>query len=233
MPCGANSARSIKTANDSQTLGLDPEVLLRGFRDGLSGGKLTLTDEQIDETLHAFQTMIADRNAKEGEDFLAANKRKPGVKELGSGLQVKVLKKGNGSGKKPTINDNVTVQYRGRLINGKEFDSSYDDNQPITMPVTGFIPGWVERTQLMEVGSKWELYIPADLAYGPTGPEKIGPNSTLIFEIELVDVPKSNSLGRPGQTPLPPPKGRAAEDLKNYSATAGCKPGGAVGCRNR
>ncbi|MBX3708768.1 MAG: FKBP-type peptidyl-prolyl cis-trans isomerase [Gammaproteobacteria bacterium] len=123
------------------------------------------------------------------ESFLEANKSKPGVVILPSGLQYKIIKEGNGSS--PTINDTVTVNYSGTLIDGTEFDSSYKRGEPATFPVSGVIPGWTEALQLMKVGSTWELYIPASLAYGATGaPPVIGPNQTLIFKVELLGINK-------------------------------------------
>ncbi len=128
-----------------------------------------------------------ETNRKEGDAFLAANKSKAGVTTLPDGLQYKVLKEG--SGPKPTANDTVTVNYRGTLVNGKEFDSSYKRGQPVSFPVGGVIKGWTEALQLMPVGSKWELVIPPDLAYGdhPPTPD-IGPGDTLVFEVELLSI---------------------------------------------
>jgi len=129
----------------------------------------------------------AAKNLAAGEAFLAKNKSKPGVVTLSDGLQYKILTKGKGP--KPTTNDVVTVHYAGRLIDGTEFDSSYKRGEPISFPVTGVIPGWVEALQLMPTGSTWELYIPANLAYGEQGaPPSIGPNETLIFKVNLISV---------------------------------------------
>ena len=128
-----------------------------------------------------------EKNKKEGEEFLAKNREKEGVITLESGLQYKVIKEGNGP--TPTVANKVKTHYRGRLIDGTEFDSSYKRGQPATFPVTGVIKGWTEALLLMNVGSKWELYIPYDLAYGEQGrPPKIPPASTLIFEIELLGI---------------------------------------------
>lgn len=125
-----------------------------------------------------------------GEAFLSTNKAKPGVVTLPDGLQYKIITEGKGE--KPTINDVVTVNYAGKLINGKEFDSSYKRGEPATFPVSGVIPGWTEALQLMPAGSTWELYIPASLAYGEQGaPPSIGPNETLIFKVQLISVKKS------------------------------------------
>jgi FKBP-type peptidyl-prolyl cis-trans isomerase FklB len=136
----------------------------------------------------AKQAEVAKKNKAEGEAFLAENKKKEGVKTLPSGLQYKVIKAG--TGKKPKSTDTVTAHYRGTLINGTEFDSSYKRGQPATFPVSGgMIPGWTEALQLMEEGAKWQLFIPSNLAYGEKGAGRdIGPNATLIFEIELVSI---------------------------------------------
>jgi FKBP-type peptidyl-prolyl cis-trans isomerase FklB len=131
----------------------------------------------------------AEKNIKAGEEFLAANKVKEGVVTTESGLQYKVIEEG--SGPKPSPTDNVTVHYKGTLINGEEFDSSYKRNQPATFPVNGVIKGWTEALQLMSKGSKWELYIPSEIAYGAQGAGgAIGPNEVLIFEVELLEINK-------------------------------------------
>lgn len=133
------------------------------------------------------QSTTEDKNKTAGDAFLAANKLKPGVVTLPDGLQYKVIK--DGTGPKPTASDTVKVNYAGTLIDGTEFDSSYKRGQPASFPVNGVIPGWTEALQLMKVGSTWELYIPASLAYGANGaPPIIGPNQTLIFKVELLDV---------------------------------------------
>jgi FKBP-type peptidyl-prolyl cis-trans isomerase FklB len=132
----------------------------------------------------------AMKNKLDGEAFLNTNKTKPGVVTLSNGLQYKIITPGTGA--KPTAQDTVTVDYSGTLINGTEFDSSYKRGQPATFPVSGVIQGWTEALQLMNTGSTWELYIPADLAYGEQGaPPSIGPNETLIFKVKLIDVKKS------------------------------------------
>jgi FKBP-type peptidyl-prolyl cis-trans isomerase FklB len=128
----------------------------------------------------------AGTNKKEGDDFLATNKGKEGVVTLPSGLQYKILKAGTGP--KPTASDSVRCNYRGTFINGTEFDSSYKSGQPATFPVTGVIKGWTEALQLMPVGSKWQLFVPADLAYGERGRPGIEPNAALIFEVELLSI---------------------------------------------
>jgi FKBP-type peptidyl-prolyl cis-trans isomerase len=181
-----------------QSVDVDPTILAQGLRDALAGGKTLMTDEEAKATLTTFQTemrkkqeekMKADgeANKKEGDAFLAANRTKEGVVALPSGLQYKILKAGTGP--KPTATDSVVCNYKGTLINGKEFDSSYKRGQPATFPVGQVIKGWTEALQLMPVGSKWQLFVPAALAYGDrgAGPD-IGPNSTLIFEVELLSI---------------------------------------------
>lgn len=177
---------------------VDPALVSRGLRDAISGGKTAMTEDEMRAALTQLRTVVqgaqqAKAHAegasarKEGEDFLAANKTKEGVQTLPDGLQYKILQAGNGP--KPTANDTVTVNYRGTLINGKEFDSSYKRGQPIAFPVGGVIKGWTEALQLMPVGSKWQLYIPSDLAYGDQGAgADIGPGQTLIFDVELLAI---------------------------------------------
>jgi FKBP-type peptidyl-prolyl cis-trans isomerase FklB len=180
-----------------QSVPIDPAILARGLRDGLAGGKTLLTDDEAQAALKAMQDEIrakqqakvqeaAGANKKEGEAFLAANKGKDGVVTLASGLQYKILKEGTGP--KPAATDSVVCNYRGTLINGKEFDSSYKRGQPATFAVTGVIKGWTEALQLMPVGSKWQLFVPSDLAYGASGRNPIEPNATLIFEVELLSI---------------------------------------------
>jgi FKBP-type peptidyl-prolyl cis-trans isomerase FklB len=177
-----------------QALEVDPELVSRGFRDALSGGKALMTDQEIRDTIAAFQKEMTAKqeergkmNKKEGEAFLAENKKKEGIKTLPSGLQYKVIKAG--SGKKPKLTDTVTTHYRGMLIDGTEFDSSYKRNAPASFPVNGVIPGWTEALQLMEESAKWQLFVPSNLAYGERGAgATIGPNATLIFEVELISI---------------------------------------------
>jgi FKBP-type peptidyl-prolyl cis-trans isomerase FklB len=174
---------------------VDPDILFKGIKDALSGGKHAMTDQEIKDTIVSLQKDMqtkqqartktaGEKNKKEGEAFLAENKKKEGVMSLPSGLQYKILKKG--TGKSPKATDSVTVNYRGTLIDGTEFDSSYKRGQPATFPVNGVIPGWTEALQLMKEGDKWQLFIPSNLAYGERGTGgPIGPNATLIFEVEL------------------------------------------------
>jgi len=178
-----------------QPIDIDVTPFLQGMRDALEKRKSQLTDDEIKAALAQLQSqattkaeaenkILGEANLKQGEEFLAGNKTKPGVVALPSGLQYKVITAGTGP--KPTAADTVVCDYRGTLINGKEFDSSYKRGQPASFPVGGVIKGWTEALQMMSVGSKWELFIPPDLAYGArgAGPD-IGPNSTLIFEVEL------------------------------------------------
>jgi FKBP-type peptidyl-prolyl cis-trans isomerase FklB len=170
-----------------QSVDVDPNILVRGIQDALSGAKPLLSKEEIQETMVAFQKEMADKQKQRGEAFLSENKKKEGVKTLPSGLQYKVVKAG--TGKKPKVNDTVTVNYRGTLIDGTEFDSSFRRGQPATFQVSGVIPGWTEAMQLMAEGAKWQLFIPPNLAYGERGAGGlIGPNATLIFEVELISV---------------------------------------------
>jgi len=177
-----------------QSIDIDPNILGKGVKDALSGSQPLLTEQEIREATMAFQKEmmakqeeVAKKNKKEGEAFLAENKKKEGVKTLPSGLQYKVIKAG--TGKKPKVTDTVTTNYRGTLINGTEFDSSYRRGQPVSFQVNGVIPGWTEALQLMEEGAKWQLFIPSNLAYGERGAGRdIGPNATLIFEIELLSI---------------------------------------------
>ncbi len=177
---------------------VDIDALVKGLKDALAGGKMLMTEQEQRETLIAFQKEFqakqqekmkaeAEKNKKEGEAFLAENKKKPGVKTLPSGLQYKVITEGKGASPKET--DTVTVNYRGTLIDGTEFDSSYKRKEPATFPVKGVIKGWTEALQLMKEGAKWQLFIPPNLAYGERGAGgTIGPNATLIFEVELLKI---------------------------------------------
>jgi FKBP-type peptidyl-prolyl cis-trans isomerase FklB len=179
---------------------LDSKALAAGIADGLSGAKPALSEDEIRKVLADFQTQMrnraaavaqktADDNKKKGEAFLADNKKQKGVVVLPSGLQYKVIKEGKGA--KPKATDTVSVHYRGTLTDGTEFDSSIKRGEPAEFPVNQVIKGWTEALQLMPVGSKWQLVIPSDLAYGPQGAgAEIGPNSTLVFDVELLEIKK-------------------------------------------
>lgn len=183
-----------------QSVDIDPELVANGIKDALSGAKPMMTEKEIEETMMGFQKalmakqsekakVIGEKNKIEGEKFLAENKKKEGVVTLPSGLQYKILKEGTGP--KPQSTDTVECHYRGTLINGKEFDSSYKRGQRATFPLYQVIKGWTEALQLMPVGSKWQLFIPSNLCYGEQQrSEDISPNSTLIFEVELVSIKK-------------------------------------------
>ena len=187
-----------------QNVSINPDTFVLGLKDALAG-KPQMTDEQVKETMTAFEKEMIDKqkaagvkNRADGEKFLAENKKKEGVKTTASGLQYKVIKEGSGAQPKET--DTVVANYRGTLIDGTEFDSSYTRGQPATFPLSGVIRGWTEALQLMKVGSKYQLFIPANLAYGERAMgSDIGPNSTLVFEVELVGIQSA-------QTPGPSPK---------------------------
>ena len=188
----------VGNAMKKQSIDINTDIFMRGVKDALSDGKKLMTDEEVRETMTAFSREMAEKqkekmkklgekNKQEGDVFLAENKKKEGVKTLPSGLQYKVITEG--SGKTPTASDTVTVNYRGTLIDGTEFDSSYKRGQPATFPVNGVIKGWTEALQLMKEGAKWQIFIPSDLAYGDKGAGNvIGPNAVLVFDVELISV---------------------------------------------
>jgi FKBP-type peptidyl-prolyl cis-trans isomerase FklB len=194
-----------------QSVPVDANILMRGVKDAMAGGKTALTDEEAQAAIMEVQKEMQGKqqekmkeasavNKKEGDTFLATNKGKEGVVTLPSGLQYKIEKAGTGP--KPTPNDSVVCNYRGTLIDGKEFDSSYKRGQPATFPVTGVIKGWTEALQLMPVGSKWQLFVPSDLAYGDRGAgADIGPGATLIFEVELMSIEDKSKDKTPAAEP--------------------------------
>ena len=191
---GMNIGQSMK----KDSLDIDPNIVARGLKDAMAGGKLLMTDDEVKAVMTEFRTEMmkkkeaeaqhmSEANKLAGQQFLAANKTKEGVVTLPSGLQYKIIKQGDGP--KPTAGDTVVTNYRGTLLDGTEFDSSYKSGQPATFPVGQVIKGWTEALQLMPVGSKWQLFIPSDLAYGERSPgAEIGPNSTLIFELDLLSI---------------------------------------------
>ncbi|CAL1519978.1 FKBP-type peptidyl-prolyl cis-trans isomerase [Chitinophaga sp. MM2321] len=187
---GVNIADNLKAQGFDN---VNTTLLAKGIQDALANKTLTLSKEQCDMSISNFLQQLKGekfaKNREAGEKFLAENKSKPSVVTLPSGLQYQILKEGDGP--KPTINDKVKTHYHGTLIDGTVFDSSVDRGEPISFPVSGVIKGWTEALQLMPVGSKWRLYVPADLAYGDrqAGP-KIGPGSTLIFDVELLEIVK-------------------------------------------
>jgi len=212
---GMSYGAGLKTNFKSQApdFNISADALVKGFKDGLSGESL-ITEAQAHEILNNFRKdlqlkaqekrrLMSEQNKKDGEAFLAENKKKDGVKILPvtlpngttTELQYKVLTEGTGETPKPF--DTVSVNYRGTLVNGTEFDSSYKRGQPASFPVNGVIKGWTEALQKMKTGSKWQLFVPPDLAYGDGGGgPQIGPGSTLIFEVELLSV-------KPGAPPAP------------------------------
>src|SRR5437773_2882709 len=202
---GSNLAR--------QNVEINADALSAGVKDAIAG-KPQLTQDQVKEVMTTFekdmqakQKAAGEKNAAEGAKFLEENKKKEGVKTTASGLQYKMIKEGNGP--QPKATDIVTVNYRGTLMNGTEFDSSYKRGEPATFPLNGVIKGWTEGVQLMKVGSKYQLFIPPQLAYGDraVGPD-ITPNSTLIFEVELLGVkpPEAASPATQAPTASPSPK---------------------------
>lgn len=196
---GVNIGQDFK----AQKMDIDADVLLLGMQDSMTGKELRLTEEEMVSEIQTFQQEmqarmtaemegLAAKNQQEGEAFLAENAKKEGVIVTESGLQYKVLEPGQGDS--PGAADVATVHYRGTLIDGTQFDSSYDRGQPATFPVGGVIPGWTEALQLMKPGAKWQLVIPAGLAYGERGAgQDIGPNSTLLFDVELISVDKGGN----------------------------------------
>jgi FKBP-type peptidyl-prolyl cis-trans isomerase len=236
---GLNIGTNVSKGMLKDGLAIDPSILARGFKDGMTGAKAAMTDEEVKATLTALTATMkkkqeAERkeqeekleaagavNKTEGETFLAANKGKDGVVTLPSGLQYKILSEG--SGPKPTASDTVICNYKGTLLNGTEFDSSAKHGGPATIPVGQVIKGWTEALQLMPVGSKWQLFVPADLAYGArSAGQDIGPNSTLVFEVELLSIqPKAATpvgqapTGGAGAAATPP----AAQTVAPKAAT--------------
>ncbi len=196
---GMNTGRSIK----DEGIEIDLDAFFQGIRDGAGGAKPKYSQQQIREAMAMFQEelkakqeksqrMVSEKNLREGQAFLAANKVKEGVVTLPSGLQYQILRKGNGASPKAT--DTVKVHYEGTLLDGTVFDSSIQRNEPAVFPVRDVIPGWTEALQQMHVGDKWKLFIPAELAYGARGAGRvIGPNSVLIFEVELLGIESSGA----------------------------------------
>ncbi|HEX4646579.1 MAG TPA: FKBP-type peptidyl-prolyl cis-trans isomerase [Verrucomicrobiae bacterium] len=235
---GMNAGNSIKNSLKGVDVDVDVDALAKGIKEAASGGQTLITEEQDREILMTFQgemrskqmekrKELGEKNKKEGEEFLAKNKSEAGVTTLPSGLQYKILTEGKGEMAKAT--DEVTVNYRGTLIDGTEFDSSYKRGKPATFRVTGVIKGWTEALQLMKTGSKWKLFIPSDQAYGERGSgANIGPNAVLIFEVELVSI-QSTQAGLPtitNPTPLTSDiiKVPSAEELKKGAKIETIKP---------
>ncbi len=191
---GVNMIGNLK----QQGVDVDLAVVMQGMKDATAGGKLLLSEEELRNATTQYQTKVRQKRVEDasksaadnkvaGETFLAENKKEAGVVTLPSGLQYKVLKAGDG--KKPTMTDTVECQYRGIFVNGNEFDSSYHKQQPTTFKVAEMIAGWRQALPLMPTGSKWQLFVPAQLAYGERGKgSSIGPNAALIFELELLAI---------------------------------------------
>jgi FKBP-type peptidyl-prolyl cis-trans isomerase len=210
---GAGFAASLK----SQMIEVDPDLMAKGFKDGLAGGKMLMTDDELRQVMTTFQeelklkqaqalNALGEKNKKEADSFFAANAKKEGVMSLPDGLQYKIVKTATGA--KPTDADTVVCQYRGTILDGTEFDSSFSTRQPATFQVGGLIPGFREALKMMAVGSKYQFFVPAEMAYGETGVgDVIGPNAALIFEIELISIePKPAKSQEPGApSPFPQP----------------------------
>ena len=191
---GVNIGKSIQ----SQKIDMNINLLFQGIKEASSNSPLALTEDQMKGSLERFNQMmmekqkemtkaLADKNKKDGEKFLADNKKKDGVITTTSGLQYKIITKG--TGKIPTAQDTVVAHYKLSLLDGKEIESTFKSNEPATFPVTGVIKGWIEALQMMPVGSKWQLFVPSDLAYGDQGAgQSIAPGSVLVFEIELISI---------------------------------------------
>lgn len=186
--------RDMATNLKKQGIDIEAASFTQGLKDVLEGKPSPLSQTEVQQTMMQLQQEMSQKqgasateNQKEGEAFLAENKNKEGVKTLPSGLQYQVLKEGTGNS--PSASDQVTTHYHGTLIDGTVFDSSYERNQPATFPVNGVIAGWTEALQLMKEGAKWRLFVPSNLAYGSQGAgDVIGPNATLIFDVELISV---------------------------------------------
>lgn len=233
----------IGTTFKKQNVELNTDALFAGMKEALAGKEAAMSKEERDKVLETFQKELmekqvaaskeaAAKNLAEGEKFLAENKKKDGVKTTASGLQYKVVKEGNGPTPKDT--DTVVTNYRGTLIDGTEFDSSYKRNEPASFPVNRVIKGWTEALQLMKVGSKYQLFIPASLAYGERGAGRdIGPNATLIFDVELLSIKPPEAMpsptpgaaaARPSTTPPAKPSPTPAASAAKPSASPAGSP---------
>ena len=218
---GLNIGENLKEIQDGGGE-LDTNLIIQGLQDALAGKDPAVPMEEIQAALQQFDRemtqkqaearinanpelkALADKSKKEGQDYLAKNKTKQGVKTTQSGLQYEVLEEGDG--KSPTPQDLVTVHYEGKLLDGTTFDSSYQRGQPARFPVQGVIPGWTEALKMMKTGGKWRLHIPPDLAYGLTPPQgsQIPPNAVLVFDVELLEVAQAGQPQSPGQPQVRP-----------------------------
>lgn len=191
---GVNIVNTVK----QQGVDVDPEMVIRGIRDGFSGGALLLPDEELHKALNQFLVQVRQKraqitartaagNKQAGAEFLAANAKKEGIVVLPSGLQYRAIR--TGTGKKPLDGDTIECRYRGQLLDGREFDSSARTGGPASMKVASLMPGWREAIRLMPTGSRWQLFVPSGLAYGERGSGMlIGPNATLVLDVELIAV---------------------------------------------
>ncbi|MGA2400525.1 MAG: FKBP-type peptidyl-prolyl cis-trans isomerase [Syntrophobacteraceae bacterium] len=206
----------------NQGLNLNTDILVQAARDGLEAKPPAVSPDEIRETVYKLEEQmrmaqgrraheLAAKNLEDGKAFLDENKKKQGVETFPDGLQYKVLEEGKGPS--PKANDMVTVNYRGSLLDGTLFDSSYTRGKPSEVRVDGVVKGWTEALEHMKTGSKWEVFVPPELAYGARQYNQIPPNSTLIFEIELLSIAKGNESKVPGQGPAPEPNpaGKKAE----------------------
>lgn len=221
---GQNIGKNLK----QQEIEVNTDILVKGMQDALTDKTPLLNEEEMSEVLMSYQKdriakqaekqkQAGEKNLKEGQAFLAENKEKEGVVTLESGLQYKVITPGTGA--MPKADDKVTTNYKGTLIDGTEFDSSYSRGKPATFPVKGVIKGWTEALQLMKEGAKWQLFIPPDLGYGERGAgSKIGPNSTLIFEIELLSIEKTEE--KKAAATAPEAASKESDTPKDDEATA-------------
>jgi FKBP-type peptidyl-prolyl cis-trans isomerase len=199
---GVDMARNLQ----KQGIDVNPDVLVQGIKDVIGGAPLKMNDDEMQATMTAFiqgvQAKMQEKQKEQGADnatkgaaYLDANKKKPGWNVTASGLQYKIITSGTGA--KPQATDTVVTEYRGTLIDGTEFDSSYKHGQPAVFPVNKVIPGWTEALQLMTVGSEWQLAIPSALAYGDSGPPELGPNAVLLFDVKLEAINPPDSSASP------------------------------------
>ena len=205
-----------------QGMELNPDWLVRGITDGITGNKPLLTEQEAVETMNVFRASlsakregavrrVAEKNKKQSDEFLAENQKKEGVKTLPSGLQYKVIKEG--AGPTPTADDSVTVHYRGAFIDDNEFDNSHKRGEPAVLPVGGVISGWTEALQLMKVGSQWQIFVPPELAYREAGAGGvIPPNAVLIFDVELISIVKEEKAAEKQTGEEKPEKEKADEE---------------------